>query len=123
MTSTNATLIGPSPQVGILVLSSGTGTLDVTGQTTIDGPGSDGIDIDGVSLTVNEVGGNSFSVCLIPHTLEITTLGSLSPGDEVNLEVDLIARYLERLINGRAEPQASDQKVLATLVKSGFVKP
>jgi riboflavin synthase len=54
--------------------------------------------IDGVSLTVNEVSGNSFSVCLIPHTLEITTLGGLSPGDEVNLEVDLIARYLERLM-------------------------
>jgi riboflavin synthase len=54
--------------------------------------------IDGVSLTVNEVSGISFSVCLIPHTLEITTLGNLNPGDEVNLEVDLIARYLERLM-------------------------
>jgi len=55
--------------------------------------------IDGVSLTVNEVGANRFSVCLIPHTLEITTLGYLQPGDEVNVEVDLIARYLERLVN------------------------
>jgi riboflavin synthase len=54
--------------------------------------------IDGVSLTVNEVEGSRFSVCLIPHTLEITTLGDLQPGDEVNLEVDLIARYLERLM-------------------------
>jgi riboflavin synthase len=54
--------------------------------------------LDGVSLTVNEVDGNVFSVNLIPHTLEITTLGSLAPGDEVNLEVDLIARYLERLM-------------------------
>ena len=62
--------------------------------------------IDGVSLTVNEVDGTSFSVCLIPHTLEITTLGSLSPGDEVNLEVDLIARYLERLMV--AEYRATD---------------
>jgi len=53
--------------------------------------------IDGVSLTVNEVSGAEFSVCLIPHTLEVTTLGALMPGDEVNLEVDLIARYLERL--------------------------
>jgi riboflavin synthase len=53
--------------------------------------------LDGVSLTVNEVSGSRFSVCLIPHTLEVTTLGSLAPGDEVNLEVDLIARYLERL--------------------------
>lgn len=55
--------------------------------------------IDGVSLTVNEVDVNRFSVCLIPHTLEITTLGRLQPGDEVNIEVDLIARYLERLVN------------------------
>jgi riboflavin synthase len=54
--------------------------------------------IDGVSLTVNEVDGTRFAVCLIPHTLEVTTLGSLEPGDEVNLEVDLIARYLERLV-------------------------
>lgn len=53
--------------------------------------------VDGVSLTVNEVSGSEFSVCLIPHTLEVTTLGALGPGDEVNLEVDLIARYLERL--------------------------
>jgi riboflavin synthase len=54
--------------------------------------------IDGVSLTVNEVDGSKFEVCLIPHTLEVTTLGSLETGDEVNLEVDLIARYLERLM-------------------------
>jgi riboflavin synthase len=54
--------------------------------------------LDGVSLTINEVDGPKFSVCLIPHTLEITTLGRLDPGDEVNLEVDLIARYLERLM-------------------------
>lgn len=55
--------------------------------------------IDGVSLTVNEVQGNRFSVCLIPHTMDITTLGKLQPGDRVNLEVDLIARYLERLMD------------------------
>jgi len=60
--------------------------------------------IDGVSLTVNEVDGSKFSVCLIPHTLEVTTLGSLGAGDEVNLEVDLIARYLERLM----DPESQD---------------
>jgi len=54
--------------------------------------------LDGVSLTVNDVNGVNFSVCLIPHTLEVTTLGNLAPGDEVNLEVDLLARYLERLM-------------------------
>jgi riboflavin synthase len=53
--------------------------------------------VDGVSLTVNAVRARSFSVCLIPHTLEVTTLGQLGPGDAVNIEVDLLARYLERL--------------------------
>jgi len=53
--------------------------------------------LDGVSLTVNEVDDNRFSICIIPHTLEVTTLGSLAAGETVNLEVDLIARYLDRL--------------------------
>lgn len=65
--------------------------------------------IDGVSLTVNEVDGSKFTVCLIPHTLEITTLGSLGAGDEVNLEVDLIARYLERLMAPQYQDQDSTQ--------------
>jgi riboflavin synthase len=56
------------------------------------------VSLDGVSLTVNDVAGNQFGVCLIPHTLEVTNLGALQPGDEVNLEVDMIARYLERLL-------------------------
>jgi len=53
--------------------------------------------LDGVSLTVNSVDDHHFSICIIPHTLEVTTLGSLAVGQNVNLEVDLIARYLERL--------------------------
>jgi riboflavin synthase len=53
--------------------------------------------IDGVSLTVNEVEAARFGVNLIPHTLTVTTLGALQPGGRVNVEVDLLARYLERL--------------------------
>ena len=53
--------------------------------------------LDGVSLTVNEVDDNRFSVNIIPHTLEVTTLGNLHEGQVVNFEIDLIARYLERL--------------------------
>ncbi len=56
--------------------------------------------VDGVSLTVNSVDGESFSVALIPHTLEVTTFGSVRVGDPVNLEVDLIAKYLEALLEG-----------------------
>jgi riboflavin synthase len=55
------------------------------------------IAVDGVSLTVNEVDGARFSVNLIPHTLAATTLKSLQEGDRVNLEIDLIARYVARL--------------------------
>ena len=54
--------------------------------------------IDGVSLTVNDVEANRFGVCIIPHTLEVTTLGRLESGSAVNIEVDMIARYLERLM-------------------------
>jgi len=54
--------------------------------------------VDGVSLTVNAVGRGGFGVNIVPHTLRHTTLGRLKPGDPVNLEVDLLARYLERLI-------------------------
>ena len=53
--------------------------------------------LDGVSLTVNEVEGTRFGVNLIPHTLKVTTLGALKPGGKVNLEVDLMARYVARL--------------------------
>jgi len=55
------------------------------------------VTIDGVSLTVNEVSGKHFSVNIIPHTWKITTLGSLEVGDNVNLEIDLIARTLMHL--------------------------
>jgi len=57
------------------------------------------ITVDGVSLTVNEVEGARFGVNIIPHTQEVTTLGLLHQGDKVNLEIDLIARYVERLIS------------------------
>jgi len=54
--------------------------------------------IDGVSLTVNRIDGDALEVQLIPHTLEVTTLGRLAAGARVNLEVDLIARYVEQLM-------------------------
>ena len=54
--------------------------------------------VDGVSLTVNRVEGDAFEVNLIPHTLQVTTLGRLDKGARVNLEVDLIARYVERML-------------------------
>jgi riboflavin synthase len=58
--------------------------------------------VDGVSLTVNAVEGARFEVNLIPHTQSVTTLGRIAPGTPVNLEVDMLARYAERLL-GSAE--------------------
>ncbi len=62
------------------------------------------IAIDGVSLTVNEVSGSSVGVNLIPHTRKVTTLGQLAVGSRVNVEVDPIARYVERLLEAHETP-------------------
>jgi len=58
------------------------------------------ITVDGVSLTVAAVDEQGFGVALVPHTLEVTTLGGLAPGDAVNLEVDVLAKYVEKLLPG-----------------------
>ena len=59
------------------------------------------ITLDGVSLTIAGLEPDAFAVALVPHTLEATTLGALAPGDEVNLEVDVLAKYVERLLETR----------------------
>ncbi len=64
------------------------------------------ITIEGVSLTVNTVSGSTFSVNIIPHTATATTLGGLQPNDEVNLEIDLIARYVARYLGHMKAPSA-----------------
>jgi riboflavin synthase len=57
--------------------------------------------IDGVSLTLVDVEPERFSVALIPHTLRVTTLGPLTSGDPVNLETDVLAKYVEKQLEGR----------------------
>ena len=69
--------------------------------------------VDGVSLTVNAVHESMFEVNLIPHTLEVTTLGRLQPGTKVNLEIDLVARYVARLL------ETSGDRELAKATDSG----
>ncbi|MDO6387094.1 MULTISPECIES: riboflavin synthase [unclassified Uliginosibacterium] len=61
------------------------------------------VTVDGVSLTVNRVEGREFSINLIPHTVEVTTLKRLKAGSQVNLEIDLIARYVERMLEWKAQ--------------------
>ncbi len=74
------------------------------------------IAIDGVSLTVADVDQSGFSFAMIPHTAKLTTLGFKSAGDSVNLESDIIGKYVERLLSGRVENGVS----LELLRKTGF---
>lgn len=76
------------------------------------------ITINGVSLTVNSVSDNRFDVNVIPHTFEVTTLGELKVGDKVHIEVDLIARYLERLLVG--DSKAGNDLSYSFLAEHGF---
>jgi riboflavin synthase len=64
------------------------------------------IAVEGVSLTIAALGGESFTVALIPHTREATTLGAVAVGDEVNLEVDVIAKHVERLVSPGYDPRS-----------------
>lgn len=78
--------------------------------------------VDGVSLTVNHVDGAVFEMNIVPHTLQETTLDEYRPGRRVNLEVDLVARYLERLLLGdrAAQPGTSGGLTREILEASGF---
>lgn len=80
------------------------------------------ITIDGVSLTVNAVDGDEFELNIVPHTLEKTVMGTYIQGSKINLEVDVIARYLERLLQGdkAAEGTNSEGISLAFLQENGF---
>ena len=81
------------------------------------------ITVDGVSLTVNEVQGAAFMLWIIPHTLQETVIGEYKAGSQVNLEVDVVARYIERLMQGKhaAEPTNNDIS-MAFLAENGFLK-
>lgn len=61
------------------------------------------VSLNGISLTVNEVDGNAFSICIIPHTWEVTNINRWKPGDQVNIEVDMLARYVARILGRERE--------------------
>lgn len=77
------------------------------------------IAVDGVSLTVATIGGDEFAVALIPTTLEMTNLGSKSPSDPVNIEVDVLAKYVEKLMGAHTEGAESDTLEGATWQDNG----
>lgn len=79
------------------------------------------ITIDGISLTVNSVDERTFAVSIIPHTMAVTTLGQLSPGSVVNIEVDIIGKYVEKLLT--PESGGAESKInVAFLAEHGFLK-
>jgi riboflavin synthase len=73
--------------------------------------------IEGISLTVAQLEQNRCSIAIIPHTVELTNLGSLKPGDPVNLEADVIAKYVEKMMKGES---AQSSLTVAELVQQGF---
>jgi len=75
------------------------------------------LSIEGISLTVAKIEGTQVTVAIIPHTVEMTNLKSLKPGDPVNLEVDMIAKYVEKMMRGESE---SSSITLEKLVSAGF---
>lgn len=76
--------------------------------------------VEGVSLTINTVSGSGFSVAIIPHTAGLTTVGSLSPGDPVNLETDIIAKYVE-VFTKRAMNRPEGGLSMELLARNGFL--
>jgi riboflavin synthase len=78
--------------------------------------------VDGVSLTVNVIHGAEFEVNIVPHTLEETTLSLIKADSEVNIEVDLVARYLERLMLGERAAQSGSEITREFLAQHGFIK-
>jgi riboflavin synthase len=80
------------------------------------------VTVDGCSLTVNSIDANRFDVNIVPHTQQKTIFQYYETGCYVNIEVDIIARYLERLLQGKADSDAGkDGRLLETLIKSGYI--
>jgi riboflavin synthase len=81
--------------------------------------------VDGISLTINNCGHDSFDVSIIPHTAKLTTIGFKKTGDLVNIETDMIGKYVERFVGGKRhdenKKEAGDSINMEFLAKSGFV--
>lgn len=80
------------------------------------------ITVDGTSLTVNSVNGDEFELTIVPHTLERTVIGDYRVGTAVNLEVDLVARYLERLLLGEAAARPESHLSEGFLAEHGYLR-
>lgn len=77
--------------------------------------------VDGISLTINDCGDAFFDVSIIPHTAMLTTIGFKKPGDPVNIETDMIGKYVERFVRGKAAEKHAGGIDMQFLAKSGFL--
>jgi len=102
----------PTPQGNDYVL-----TINVPSELTQYVVAKGSLSVEGISLTVAAIEGTEVRVAIIPHTAEVTNLKSLVPGDPVNLEVDVIAKYVEKIIGGQ---KAASSITLEKLVQAGF---
>ena len=102
----------PTPQGNDYVL-----TINVPSELTQYVVAKGSLSVEGISLTVAAIEGTEVRVAIIPHTAEVTNLKSLVPGDPVNLEVDVIAKYVEKIIGGQ---KAESSITLEKLVQAGF---
>ncbi len=80
------------------------------------------VTIDGISLTVNAVTDEEFMITIVPHTAQETTIKTFTPGRQVNLEVDIIARYVERLLNVKKADGQTEGVTMSLLASAGFLK-
>lgn len=79
--------------------------------------------VDGVSLTINEIGSDRFELSVIPHTAKLTTIGFKKVGAAVNIETDMIGKYVERFLSGQAAQSGSNSPIdLEFLMKNGFAR-
>jgi riboflavin synthase len=80
--------------------------------------------VDGISLTINSLGPGRFSVCIIPHTAGLTTVGFKPKGERVNIEADMIGKYVERFLSARQSPAGAPSSAVTVemLARAGFMK-
>lgn len=77
--------------------------------------------VDGISLTVVDILKESFTLIIIPHTAKLTTLGFKKPGDTVNIETDILGKYVAKFLNKEVENNEKDSNLMQTLIKEGYI--
>ena len=83
--------------------------------------GKGSVAVDGISLTVVDILKDGFTLIIIPHTAKLTTLGFKGPGDTVNIETDILGKYVAKFLNGEENKTNKDAKFMESLAKGGYI--